>query len=76
MLLLSEDRSSMSSPKTWRARVTLLDWCLVRSLLGCILVLHAKHGAVFLFAKCLYVHLIEYALFPEMVCCNLTKTVF
>jgi hypothetical protein len=76
MLLLYGDESPMSSPKTWRARVTLLDWHLVKSLLGCILMLRAKQGAVFLFAKCLYVHWIEYALFPEIVCCNLTKIIF
>jgi hypothetical protein len=63
----------MLSPKTWRARVTLRDWHLVKSLLGCVLELHTKEDAVFLFAKCLYVHWTEYALFPEMVCCNLKK---
>jgi hypothetical protein len=76
LLLLFEDGFPMPSPKTWRARVTLLDWHHFKSLLGCIRVLHAKEGAVFLFAKCLHVGWLEYALFREMVCCNLKKIIF
>jgi hypothetical protein len=57
----------MPSHKTWRTRVTLLDWHLAKNLLGC---------TVFLISECLYVHWIEYALFPEMVCCNVTKIIF
>jgi hypothetical protein len=74
--LLCEDGSPIPSPKTWRTRVTLLDWHLAKSMLGCILILHTKQGAAFLLAECLYVYWIEYALFPEMVCSNLTKIIF
>jgi len=51
LVKLCEDGSPMPSPKTWRARVTLLDWHLVKSLLGCILVPRTEQGALFLFAE-------------------------